>query len=161
VSDTSVRALAGADPRAEIPPQPLPDVDSRGFWEATSRGELAICRCQRCRTWMHPPQERCRACAAPTAFEPISGRGRIHSFIVAHRASVPGLGAGPHVIVLVEFDETPGIRLTGMLVGIAPSDVRIGEAVAARIVDVPGGPYRAPEFVLIDGDAGLVDGAHP
>jgi uncharacterized protein len=148
VSDTSVHALPVADPSIEIPPQPLSDVDSMGFWEATSRGELAICRCRRCRSWMHPPLERCRRCGGDTAFEAIDGRGTIHSFIVMHRASVPGLGAPPHVIVLVDFDDAPGVRLTGMLRGGAPSDVEIGAAVQARVVDVPGGPYRAPEFVL-------------
>jgi uncharacterized OB-fold protein len=152
VSDTSVHTLAVADPSVEIPPQPFPDVDSQGFWDATSQGELAICRCQTCRAWMHPPLERCRRCGGETAFEPIGGRGRIHSFIVMHRSSVPGLGPPPHVIALVEFDDTPGIRLTGMLVGVAPSDVEIGAPVLARIVDVPGGDFRAPEFVPVPGD---------
>jgi uncharacterized OB-fold protein len=101
---------------------------------------------------MHPPLERCRGCGGETAFEPIGGRGRIHSFIVMHRSSVPGLGPPPHVIALVEFDDTPGIRLTGMLVGVAPSDVEIGAPVLARIVDVPGGDFRAPEFVPVPGD---------
>jgi uncharacterized protein len=154
VSDTSVHALAVTDPSVEIPPQPFPDVDSQGFWDATARGELAICRCRKCRAWMHPPQERCRLCGGETSFEPISGRGRIHSFIIMHRASVPGLGPPPYVIALVEFDDTPGIRLTGILAGVEPSDVEIGAPVQARIVDVPGGPYRAPEFVLASETAG-------
>jgi uncharacterized OB-fold protein len=154
MSDTSVHALAVTDPTVEIPPQPFPDVDSQGFWDATSRGELAICRCQQCRAWMHPPLERCRFCGGETGFEPISGRGRIHSFIVMHRASVPGLGSPPHVIVLVEFDDAPGIRLTGMLAGSRAADVEIGAPVQTRMVDVPGGPYAAPEFVLTsDADA--------
>jgi uncharacterized OB-fold protein len=153
MSDTSVHALAGADPNVEIPPQPFPNVDSQGFWEATGRGELALCRCRDCRAWMHPPLERCRRCAGETAFEPLSGEGTIHSFIVMHRASVPGMGPPPHVIALVDFDEAPGLRLTGMLAGADPSDVEVGAPVNTRIVDVPGGPYRAPEFVLIrEGD---------
>jgi uncharacterized OB-fold protein len=150
MSDTSVRSFQVDDPSIEIPPQPFPDVDSQGFWDATARGELALCRCTECRTWMHPPQERCRVCGGETGFEAISGKGWIYSFIVAHRASVPGLGEGPHVTVLVEFDDTPGLRLTGMLAGADPSHVRIGDRVETRIVDVPGGPFKAPEFVLVD-----------
>lgn len=148
MSDTSVHSLVGADPNVEIPPQPFPDVDSAGFWQATARDELAINRCQHCHTWLHPPLERCRVCAGPTDFEPVSGAGRIHSFIVTHRASVPGQGPGPHVIVLVDLDDAPGIRLTGTLAGADPAKVAVGAPVQARIVDVPGGYFRAPEFLL-------------
>jgi uncharacterized protein len=151
VSDTSVHALAGVGPDVEVPPQPLPNVDTEGFWEATSRGELALCRCLQCRRWMHPPLERCRSCSGETAFEAIDGHGRIHSFIVMHRASVPGLGPPPHVVVLVDFDGAPGVRLTGRLAGASPEEVEVGAPVQARIVHVPGGPFHAPEFVLEPG----------
>jgi len=147
MSDTSVHLLAGNDPAVEMPPQPFPDPDTAGFWEATGRGELALCRCQGCRAWMHPPLERCRRCAGATAFEPLSGSGRLHSFIVMRRPSVPGLGPPPHVVVLVDLDDAPGLRLSGMLVGVDPAAVEIGARVQAQIVDVPGGRYRAPQFV--------------
>jgi uncharacterized protein len=160
MSDTSVQVLAGVDPEVDVPPQPLPNVDTEGFWEATRRGELALCRCRQCRSWMHPPLERCRSCSGETTFEVISGRGRIHSFIVMHRASVPGLGPPPHVVVLVEFDDAPGIRLTGMLTGVPAEAVEVGAPVQARIVEVPGGSFRAPEFVLDPGESSgmLIDG---
>lgn len=151
MSDTSVQALGVSEPGIEMPPQPLPDPDSEGFWAATERGELALCRCGACRSWMHPPLERCRSCGGPTGFEAISGNGVVHSFIVAHRSSVPGLGPGPHVIALVEFNDAPGIRLSGMLVGVEPAAVAVGAPVRTEIVDVPGGAFSAPEFVPADG----------
>jgi uncharacterized protein len=149
MSDTSVHALIGADAGEDIPPQPFPDVDSEGFWAATHRGELAICRCQECGTWMHPPFERCRVCGGATEFETVSGAGHIHSFIVMHRASVPGLPEVPYALVLVELDDAPGIRLTGVLADARPDEAEVGRAVHARIVDVPGGYFRAPEWVLL------------
>jgi uncharacterized OB-fold protein len=149
VSDTSVHVLATADAGEEIPPQPFPDVNTDGFWAATRRGELAICRCQECRGWMHPPLERCRMCGGATAFETVTGSGRIHSFIVMHRPSVPGLREVPYAIALVDLDDAPGIRLTGILAG-PPSYAAIGAAVRAHIVEVPGGHFRAPEWVLAD-----------
>lgn len=150
MSDTSVHMLATSDAGQEIPPQPFPDVNTDGFWAATRRGELAICRCRECRGWMHPPLERCRLCGAATAFETVTGSGRIHSFIVMHRASVPGLREVPYAIVLVDLDDAPGIRLTGILAAPAPSYAVIGAAVRARIVEVPGGNFHAPEWVLAD-----------
>jgi uncharacterized OB-fold protein len=130
-----------------VPPQPVPDPDTRGFWEATADGRLALCRCTDCGAWMHPPLERCRFCAAPTAFAPVVGTGRVHSFIVLHRASVPGQGPGPHVIAAIDLDGVEGARITGRVVGVEPGLVHVGTPVRARIVAVPGGPFHQPEFV--------------
>jgi uncharacterized OB-fold protein len=132
---------------ADVPPQPLPDADTEGFWQATAHGELALCRCRECRLWQQPPVERCRACAGLTSFEPVSGGGSVFSFIVANRASVPGFSElVPYVVALVELDEQPGLRLASRLVGVEPADVEIGMRVRAEIVDLPGGDYRIPVF---------------
>lgn len=131
----------------EIPPQPLPDADTEGFWHATKRGEIALCRCQDCRRWQHPPVERCRTCAGPTAFEPIGGGGSVFSFIVVHRASVPGFSSLlPCVVALIELDEQPGLRLVSRLADVEPGAVQIGQRVQAEIADLPGGEYRIPIF---------------
>jgi uncharacterized protein len=132
----------------EVPPQPVPDSDTVGFWEALAGGRLALCRCQACRSWMHPPLERCRRCGGPTSFEPVSGAGTVHSFIVMHRASVPGLGPVPHVIALVDLDDTPGVRVSGRIADAGPGDVVVGARVTAHVVAVPGGPFHQPEFTL-------------
>jgi uncharacterized OB-fold protein len=97
---------------------------------------------------MHPPLERCRACGGETRFEGVAGSGSVHSFIVLHRSSVPGLGAGPHVLAAIDLDGVDGARLTGKVVVDDPALVRVGIRVRCRIVDVPGGPYRQPEFVV-------------
>ena len=131
----------------EAAPEPLPDIDTEGFWEATARGEIALGRCQSCRRWQHPPVERCRECAGPTAFEPISGAGSVYSFIVVHRASVPGFsGLLPYVIALVELDEQPGLRLAARLVGVEPSEITIGQRLQGEITEVFGSEYRIPVF---------------
>ena len=133
-----------------IPSQPVPNPDTSGFWQATSEGRLALCRCDECGAWMHPPLERCRRCRGTTSFQPVSGNGTVHSFIVQHRASIPGIGPAPYVIALVDFDDALGARLSGLIAGAAPADVVVGARVTTRIVDVPGGPFRQPEFVLAD-----------
>ncbi|MGD9705162.1 MAG: Zn-ribbon domain-containing OB-fold protein [Acidimicrobiia bacterium] len=135
-----------------IPPQPVPNCDTQGFWDALAAGNIALCRCTDCGTWMHPPLERCRACNGPTHFDTIAGTGAVHSYIVLHRASVPGQGPGPHVLAAIDLDGVVGVRLTGRVVGADPSQVEVGTRVHARIVDVPGGPYRQPEFVVDGSD---------
>jgi len=139
---TDVRAVP-----TDVPPQPLPDPDSVGYWDGLAGGQLVLSRCEDCRAWVHPPLERCRACGARTRFEPVSGDGAVAGFIVMHRASVPGLGGGPHVIALVDLDDAPGVRLSGRLVA-PPADARVGARVETRVVPVAGGPFHQPEFVL-------------
>ncbi len=134
----------------EIPPQPDPDVDTQGFWDATAAGVIALCRCTECGAWMHPPLERCRHCAGPTVFEPVAGTGSVHSFIVLHRQSVPGQGPGPHVLAAIDLDGVDGARLTGRVVVDDVARVQAGTRVRGHIVDIPGGAYCQPEFTLDD-----------
>jgi len=135
-------------PVVTVPPQPDPDVESVGFWEATARGEFALDRCRDCRRWQHPPVERCRQCGGPTAFEPVAGTGTVFSYIVMRRASVGGFEEHlPYVVALIELDDQPGLRFNGRIVGLDPAQIEIGQRVRAEILDVaPGGSYRIPVF---------------
>ncbi len=130
-----------------VPPQPAPDADSQGFWDATASGELVICRCQSCRLWLQPPLERCRVCAGQTAFERVSGTGEVYTFIVVRQPSVPGyLEHLPYVVVIVELDEQKGLRLPSRLDGVDPGKVRIGMRVRAELVPLAGGDFTVPVF---------------
>ncbi|TQM11346.1 Zn-ribbon domain-containing OB-fold protein [Pseudonocardia kunmingensis] len=134
-----------------IPPQPVPDPDTAPFWAAAAAGHLALCRCQDCKLWMQPPLDRCRVCAGPTAFEDVTGYGTLYSFIVQHRATVPGyLDDLPYTVGLVELDEQSGLRLPGRLVGIDHGEVACGMRVRAELVDLPGGEFRVPVFRPVD-----------
>jgi uncharacterized OB-fold protein len=78
-------------------------------------------------------------CSACHGFEmeaiAASGRGTIHSFVVAHHPSIPPF-TYPNVIVLVELAE--GTRLVSRLAGVDPDDVRIGMAVEVAFESVDG-----------------------
>ena len=135
-----------------LPPQPLPDPDTAGFWSATADGEVRLCRCTSCRTWLQPPLERCRRCAGAVAWEPIAGTGTVYSFIVVRHQAVPGF-AIPYVVALVELDDQAGLRLPTRLVDIEPDDVRIGMRVRAEVIDHPGGEYGVPVFRPVGEDS--------
>ena len=131
----------------EVPPQPVPDEDSAGFWQALDDGRLAVCRCGQCRLWLQPPLERCPRCGGETAFEPVAGTGELHSFIVVHQPAIPGYRDQlPYTVALVELDEQPGLRLPGRLVGADPRDVKIGQRVTAEIESLPGGDFHVAVF---------------
>lgn len=124
---------------------PAPNPDTAGFWEFTARGELAMCWCGTCDRFLHPPLERCPSCGAETTFRPVSGAGTLHSFIVVHRRVLPGNTPG-QLIGLVELAEQPGLRLVGTLVDLPRESVRVGMALRARIVELPGSDRRVPDF---------------
>jgi uncharacterized OB-fold protein len=128
------------------PPQPLVDPDTEPFWAALDRGELVLCRCTACRTWLQPPLERCRHCAAETTFERASAKGTVHSFIVVRHPSVPAfVHLIPYAIVMVELEE--GVRLHGRFLG-DPDRVSVGLAVEARTERMPKADHAAVVFVV-------------
>lgn len=130
------------------PPQPLPDLDTEGFWQATARGELALCRCHDCQLWVQPPHERCPSCAGATSFQPVSGIGRVFSYIVVRHPAVSGFEHElPMVVAIVELEEQVGLRLSARILG-PLEEVEIGSRVVAELVAVPGGDFRAPVFRL-------------
>lgn len=132
-----------------LPPQPVPDADTQGFWEATAHGTLKMCRCTNadCGLWMMPPLDACRKCASPTHFEEVSGAGSVYTFIVQRQAAVSGyLENLPYVVGLIELDEQPGIRLPGRIIDIAPEEVRCDMRVQACLEPLPGGNYLVPVF---------------
>lgn len=117
-------------------PIPRPGIthDNRFFWEGVAQGRLLIQRCESCGRLQHPPAPMCPGCHGLEmgAIE-ASGRGTIHSFVVAHHPPIPPFEY-PNVIVLVDLEE--GTRLVSRLVGTEPDAVRIGMRVAVEFVRV-------------------------
>lgn len=138
---------AGKESPMSLPPQPAPDFDSQGFWDATAQDELKMCHCTACGLWMMPPLEKCRKCAAPTHFDKVQGTGTVYTFIVQRQGAVSGyLESLPYTVAIVEFDEQPGLRLPGRLVNIAPEDVHCGMRVEVKFEKLAGGDFKVPVF---------------
>ena len=94
-------------------PKPLPLItpDNAPFWEGCRNGRLLLQRCTACAAWRYPPAPVCPRCAAANgSWTPTSRKGRIHSFVIYHRAFHPAYAAEiPYAMALVELDE--GVRL--------------------------------------------------
>jgi uncharacterized protein len=128
---------------------PLPAIseDSAGFWEGTAAGELRIQRCANCGRLRFPPRPMCPHCQSlDHEWKPMSGRGRIWSFVVPHPPLLPAFSElAPYNVVVVELDEDPAIRLVGNLLESAdgqindvdPHAIEIGEPV--HVVFQPAG----------------------
>jgi uncharacterized OB-fold protein len=105
--------------------------------------ELRLQHCQKCSTWIHPPQFACTGCGA-TALEwsLTTGRGSVFSWTVTHRPFHPAFaGETPYLCVIVTLDEGP--RVLSMLRDIDIDGVAGGLRVAVDFEAREGGSMVA------------------
>lgn len=119
---------------------PVVDDESRPFFEAAARGELWVPRCTATGRFVFPPRAMSPfAPGAALAWEPVSGRGSVWSFVVAHPPLLPWFEArAPYPVVVVALDEDPRLRLVGGFDG-DRARLRIGARVRVRFEPIEGG----------------------
>ncbi|MEU6685292.1 OB-fold domain-containing protein [Streptomyces sp. NPDC046832] len=125
--------------------RPVPDTDGAPFWEYAAQGELRVQACAACGEPRFPPRPCCPHCQSfDSEWRPVSGRGRVWSYVVAHPPLLADYAAqAPYNVVVVELDDAPRIRLVGNLVtgagqplGSFPAEnLRIGVRVRAVFHD--------------------------
>lgn len=120
-------------PRRKLP-QPTPE--SQPFWDGLTRRELLVQQCDSCHRYWFPPSNRCQHCWSERfAWRQVSGRGRLYSFTVFHRAYAAELADQlPYVVGVVALEEGP--RLITNVVGCDPADVRVDMPVEVVFDDV-------------------------
>ncbi len=129
--------------------KPLPKIDglNRPFWAAAGDGKLVVQACSRCNDVHMPPTPVCPACLSDEQeWRPASGRGRLESWIVFHRAYWDGFKDElPYSVCLVRLEEGP--LLVSNLVGSAEG-VKLGALV--RVVFRPAtAEVTLPVFELV------------
>ncbi|MER6182483.1 OB-fold domain-containing protein [Streptomyces sp. NPDC001652] len=118
---------------------PVTDSDGAPFWRYAAQGELRVQACADCGEPRFPPRPCCPHCQSFGAeWRPVSGHGRIWSYVVPHPPLLPDYAAqAPYNVVVVELADHPRIRLVGNLVSSAgaplnsldPGRIRIGARV--------------------------------
>ena len=100
---------------------------SEPYWVALARSELHFQRCTSCGNAWLPPREECPRCLAATwEWERASGRGKVVTWVVYHRAYHPAFESRlPYNVAVVELEEGP--RLVTNIV----------ESVAGLAADAP------------------------
>src|SRR5438034_1376617 len=104
-------------------PLPLANEDSQEYWEACKRGELRLQKCAGCAHVRFPPAALCPRCLSESfAWEPMSGRGKVYTWIVVHRTlRLLEVASGARVLdvacgqgVLCRALAQAGARVTGI-----------------------------------------------
>ncbi|MCF2526497.1 Zn-ribbon domain-containing OB-fold protein [Yinghuangia soli] len=102
----------------EVPP---PDEVTGPWWDATRERRLVVQRCADCGHRQHYPRALCTGCGKLSGeFAEVTGRGRVDTFSVVHRAPRGGLEV-PYVLARVRLAEGP--VLVTNIVGCPPGDV--------------------------------------
>jgi uncharacterized OB-fold protein len=132
-------------------PVPVPDVASAPFWEAAAAHVLTAARCSRCRAYTVPVDivcPRCHSTDPAFVFEAVSGAGAIRSWTVVHQSFLPGFADDvPFVLVDVELDEQPELRLIGRLLDGPEVPLHLGDRVSVAFEDLAPG-VSVPAFEL-------------
>ena len=134
-------------------PVPKPTPESKPFFDALKRHRLLIQRCQECGLAYYYPRPFCPGClSASVEWEESSGKGKLYSFVINHRAA-PGFVA-PYIIAVVELDEGP--RMMTNLIGIEPDPEMVRCEMQVEIVfDDVDDDFTLPRFRPVSSD---VDG---
>ena len=114
-----------------VKPIPSPSSLSHTYWEGLEIGELRVQGCAACGALRHYPRLLCDQCYCDAVTWTVaSGRGRVHSWTVAHHAYHPAFASElPYTLVTVDLDEGP--RALGRWLGETPT---IGLPVRARLI---------------------------
>jgi len=131
-----LREFPGAgDGAALLPPRTR---ENATFWEGLRERRLLLPRCAECARARFPIAPVCPYCGATAhAWEPLCGRGTIHSWVRYQRSYLPEFEPlMPYVVLTVELEEGP--RIYGLLRD-THSPLPIGAPVALAIERWPNG----------------------
>ncbi len=126
-------------------PAPVPNADSKIYWEGAAREELLLRRCTACAKPHFPPRHLCPHCwSDQLEWVKSAGKGVVYSFTVMHRAPMPAfVKRVPYVVALIDLDEGP--RTMANIVGEDALQTCIGDRVFVCFETRAGGS-KLPQF---------------
>ena len=119
--------------------KPRPDVNDAAtvpYWEAASRHELILPRCDTCGRLFFPPRRHCPACwSDELSWQMMGGGGTVWTFTEVHVAFYDDTWATdvPYVVAVIELDEGP--RLLANIVEPDMDRLAIGDRVETVFED--------------------------
>lgn len=134
-------------PEAALPLMPPVTPLNEGYWEGTRNGELRLLTCGKCATQRFPESPVCPNCLAEeSSWQPVSGHGKLWSWIVMHQKYFPSyVESVPYLVAFIELDE--GCFMIADLVD-PPAELRIDMPVQVEFLEVDA-ERSAPVFRVV------------
>ena len=104
-------------------PLPLPDADSKPFWESCRKHAMALQRCVDCMQFRYPPRPLCPYCHSANAeWKTVSGQGRVYVALTMCRSYGSAWDTDvPYNIALIDLDEY--VRMWSNVIGRSPEEL--------------------------------------
>jgi uncharacterized OB-fold protein len=126
-------------------PVPFAQPVSRPFWEGTQAGELRLQHCGSCGKHVFYPRPRCPSCGGDAlTWQRVSGRARLHSYVINHMPMPGFAGDLPYVIAIVELEEGP--RMMSNLIGVPADPAHLTLDMPLEVVFEARGEMMLPQF---------------
>jgi len=113
----------------------VPDLENELFapyWRGLKAGHIEVQCCTRCGTFQWPPLTICPVCHTATLdWVERQPMGKVFVWTTVHHPSAVGHPDVPYVVAVVELDDTPGVRVVGLLTGLSWHQVEAGMPVVA------------------------------
>lgn len=130
---------------APAKPAPRPTPETQEFWDGCAAGELRIQRCKRCDRAYFYPRPFCPTCGTDEVeWVRASGRARLYSYVINHRAGRAFADVAPYAIAVVELDEGP--RMMTNIVGIENTPENLVLDMPLRVTFEARGEVSLPVF---------------
>jgi uncharacterized protein len=124
---------------SESPPKPLPvpTPETQPYWDGLKAHELRIQRCQDCHQAYFYPRPFCPRCfSSNVTWFTASGRAKLHTYEVIHRAPPAFAADAPYVLGVVELDEGPRMMTNIIGAGTEPAGLRLDMPLQIEYEDV-------------------------
>jgi len=126
-------------------PTPQASPETLPFWEGCEAGELRLQRCQSCEKHYFPPRPFCPRClSTDVVWDGVSGRARLHTYVINHRPAPGFEDDAPYAVAIVELEEGP--RMMTNIVGIENTPDNLVLDMALEVTFDPRGDGRVPVF---------------
>ena len=126
---------------------PVRDEMSAPSWAAAAEHRLELPRCSQCGAFSLPPDITCPSCHTlePNfAYQPVSGRGTVRTWTVVRHSFLKGFDL-PFMLVDVQLDDQPTVRMIGRLLDGPEAAVSMGAPVTLGFEDIAPG-VAVPAF---------------
>jgi len=130
-------------------PTPQPNIETQFFWDKCQEDELWLQFCNDCSRFYFYPRFFCPRCFGTNVeWRRASGRGKLHTYMINHRAPPNFEPEAPYAIAVIELDE--GVRMMSNIHGIENTPEKLVLDMPLRVVFEEinsGGGVKVPYWV--------------